>query len=547
LRTAQRIGKIGSWEVDILQQRTTWSDETYRIFEKDPATFVVAETTYLDSIHPEDRPAIREALAATVKRGLSFRAQHRIVLERGVVKHVEVMGEVTHGRDGTPVRVVGSIQDITESKLAEEALSDKVHRLQLLRDLGILFSGSLNQLEIVEKVSAFIPHHLGVSQVLIRFVDAEGRLLIPRASGDRAVSDTVPYAGVAETNISVACIEQKRPMVVNDCRTSPLIPIEWREQFGVRSVLVVPIRTQQSILGVLRVDDFEHYDRFTDADVEFVALVADQLAVAIVNARLYTAAKNAEEAKERLNAELERRVKDRTSQLEAVNKELESFSYSVSHDLRAPLRHISGFVELLRGRSNEALDSESQRYLATISQSAVRLGNLIDELLSFSRIGRTDLRTGPVELAALLQEVRRDMEQDLKGRTIDWRIGELPRVMGDATLLKLVLTNLLSNAVKFSRYRDVAVIEVGTLPQDGSSAFHTFFVRDNGAGFDQEYAPKLFGVFQRLHTSEEFEGTGIGLANVRRIVQRHGGATWAEGVVEGGATIYFTLPAVTGI
>jgi PAS domain S-box-containing protein len=539
LRVAQRIGKIGSWEVDVVNRHTTWSPETYRILGRDASTFAPQMMTFLDMVHPADRVRVEQDLMATIQRGLSLRSQHRIVLPDGSVKHVETLGEVEHGRDGTPVRVVGSIQDITENKLFEEALNDKLRRLQLLRELGFLFASSLEQPEIIRKVSTFIPQYLGVTRAIIRFVDPAERSLV--ASADDP-SVTEPPRQPIGFSISGRCVEENSPILVNDCRTTDLIPREWIEHFQLRSVLAVPIRTSAGVIGVLRIDDSERYGRFTEADVEFLSLVADQLAVSLENARLYTAARQAETETERLNAELEQRVSDRTAQLEAVNKELESFSYSVSHDLRAPLRHISGFVELLRERIQDTVDDESLRYLATVSQSAVRLGNLIDELLAFSRIGRTDLRTGRVDVNKLVAEIRRDMASDLKGRLVEWTVGEIPHVQADATLLKLVMSNLLSNAVKFSRDRRPARIEVGSLPQQRSQDPVTVFVRDNGAGFDQAYAGKLFGVFQRLHTNEEFEGTGIGLANVRRIIQRHGGSTWAEGEVDAGATFYFTLP-----
>lgn len=543
LRVAQRIGKIGSWEVDVVNRQTTWSHETYRILGRDAATFTPQMMTYLDMVHPADRGRVEQDLMSTIQRGVSLRSQHRIVLSDGSVKHVETLGEVEHGRDGTPVRVVGSIQDITENKLFEEALNDKLRRLQLLRELGFLFASSLEQPEIIRKVSTFIPQYLGVTRAIIRFVDTAERALV--ASANDPSGNDLPRQPIG-FSISGRCVEENRPVLVNDCRTTDQIPPEWVEHFQLRSVLAVPIRTSAGVIGVLRVDDSERYGRFTEADVEFVSLVADQLAVALENARLYAAARQAEQETERLNAELEQRVHDRTAQLESVNKELESFSYSVSHDLRAPLRHISGFVELLRERIQDTVDDESLRYLATVSQSAVRLGNLIDELLAFSRIGRTDLRTGSVDLSRLVAEIRRDMASDMKGRLIEWTVGEIPSVQGDATLLKLVMSNLLSNAVKFSRDRRPARITIGSLPRQHPQDPVTVFVRDNGAGFDQAYADKLFGVFQRLHTSEEFEGTGIGLANVRRIIQRHGGSTWAEGEVDAGATIYFTLPGVEG-
>lgn len=543
LRVAQRIGKIGSWEVDVLNRQTTWSPETYRILGHDAATFTPQMMTFLDMVHADDRGRVEQDLMGTIQRGVSLRSQHRIVLPDGSVKHVETLGEVEHGRDGTPVRVVGSIQDITENKLFEEVLNDKLRRLQLLRELGFLFASSLEQPEIIRKVSTFIPQYLGVTRAIIRFVDPTGPALV--ALADDPTGNDLPRQPIG-FSISGRCVEENRPVLVNDCRTTDLIPQEWIDHFQLQSVLAVPIRTPAGVIGVLRVDDSERYGRFTEADVEFVSLVADQLAVALENARLYTAARQAEHETERLNAELEQRVHDRTAQLEAVNKELESFSYSVSHDLRAPLRHISGFVELLRERIQDTVDDESLRYLATVSQSAVRLGNLIDELLAFSRIGRTDLRTGRVDLSRLVAEIRRDMASDTAGRAIEWTIGDIPPVQGDATLLKLVMSNLLSNAVKFSRDRHPARIEVGAQTRQQSQDPVTVFVRDNGAGFDQAYAGKLFGVFQRLHTSEEFEGTGIGLANVRRIIQRHGGSTWAEGEVDAGATIYFTLPGVEG-
>jgi signal transduction histidine kinase len=228
------------------------------------------------------------------------------------------------------------------------------------------------------------------------------------------------------------------------------------------------------------------------------------------------------------------------SQLAASNKELESFAYSVSHDLRAPLRHVVGYSELLQKHSFSLLDDKSQRYTKTIVESATRMGNLIDDLLAFSRIGRTETNKALVSLDQLVKEAVTELGQETKGRDIAWKIKALPVCYGDRSMLRLVVVNLLSNAVKFTRIRTRAEIEIGCLDENENEA--EVFVRDNGAGFDMQYVNKLFGVFQRLHLPEEFEGTGIGLATVQRIVHRHGGKVRAEGAVDQGATFYFSLP-----
>jgi light-regulated signal transduction histidine kinase (bacteriophytochrome) len=236
----------------------------------------------------------------------------------------------------------------------------------------------------------------------------------------------------------------------------------------------------------------------------------------------------------------ERELEQRATQLAAVNAELEAFSYSVSHDLRAPLRHISGFVALLKASALPKLDAEEARRLQTITDAAGRMGRLIDDLLAFSRMGRTPLGKRRVNLAEVFDDVRRELAADLNGRRVTWKRQALPAVEADPAMLRLVVMNLLSNALKYSRDRQDACIEIGE--RNGSGDETVVFVRDNGVGFDMQYVDKLFGVFQRLHRPEDFEGTGIGLANVRRIITRHGGRTWAEGAVQAGATFFFSLP-----
>jgi signal transduction histidine kinase len=251
--------------------------------------------------------------------------------------------------------------------------------------------------------------------------------------------------------------------------------------------------------------------------------------------------RNTRDELERLNRELAKR----SAALEASNKELEAFAYSISHDLRAPLRHAAGFAELLRSSAGPSLDEKSRRYLTVVLESANRMGSLIDDLLAFSRIGRAETHYSTFSLQQIVQEAVAEARQDANGRNIAWRVVDaLPEWYGDRSMLRLVVINLISNAVKFTRTRSEPEIEIGCSERKNDHV--VLFVRDNGVGFDMKYSNKLFGVFQRLHSQEAFEGTGIGLATVQRIVHRHGGRVWAEGKVEGGATFYFSLSKLTG-
>lgn len=238
-------------------------------------------------------------------------------------------------------------------------------------------------------------------------------------------------------------------------------------------------------------------------------------------------------------AQLNEDLQWQATQLQSANRELESFSYSVSHDLRAPLRHVQGYASLLGRELGESISEKARRYLQTITAASKDMGDLIDDLLAFSRMGRAQMIETNVSLDSLVADVRRALEPDTRNRQIEWVVPPLPEVRADPSMLKLVLSNLIGNAVKYSSKREQARIEIGTVGKEDERLI--FFVRDNGAGFDPQYVHKLFGVFQRLHRAEEFEGTGIGLANVQRIIARHGGRVWAEGAVDQGATFYFTL------
>lgn len=329
-------------------------------------------------------------------------------------------------------------------------------------------------------------------------------------------------------------------------------PMDIECNGGIR-LYAVPIRAGDEIVGSI---NFGYGD--PPRDPEKLREMAEKYGVSIEDLSRQTAAYESRPAfiidiaKQRLNSSarligeivvrkrMEEALRNANAVAEAANKELEAFSYSVSHDLRAPLRHLTGFVELLNNKIPESVDDKSRHYLEVISTSALHMGKLVDDLLSFSRMGRADMMKSRTSLDNLLKEAMNELRGDMDGRDIRWKMGPLPEVYGDSAMLRLVLVNLLSNAIKFTRPRQQAEIEIGHTSSDDRE--NIYYVKDNGVGFDHKYTDKLFGLFQRLHRADEFEGTGLGLANVRRIIHRHGGKTWAEGSVDRGATFYFSLP-----
>ncbi len=297
-----------------------------------------------------------------------------------------------------------------------------------------------------------------------------------------------------------------------------------QEMAGVKHFAAVAVWVGEKPLALLCVDQLLTGRPIKEEQLEALRLFAGYAGLAIENSRL--------------NSELEQRVKKRTAELESVNRELEAFSYSISHDLRAPLRSINGFSKILNQEFSSELTAEARIFLQKIIASGDRMGRLIDDLLAFSRLGRKSLQKQHTDVNAIVRTVMELLEMETSDHTIEWLLEPLPPAYADPVLLQQVYANLIGNAVKYSGKRQPARIEIGSFTKENETVY---FVRDNGAGFDMKYAEKLFGVFQRLHREDEFEGTGIGLASVQHIIQRHGGRIWAEAQVDQGATFYFSM------
>jgi light-regulated signal transduction histidine kinase (bacteriophytochrome) len=300
-----------------------------------------------------------------------------------------------------------------------------------------------------------------------------------------------------------------------------------------------PLKDGARVFGALNVYAGEPL-AFDEEERRLMVELATNLSRGILALRTRAERDRSAAALQALNETLERRVAARTASLEATNRELEAFTYSVAHDLRTPLRHVHGFVTLLAEEYADAFDERGRSYIGHVVRGSEQMGRLIDDLLNLSRIGRQQLVPQVVGLKRLVEDVCRQLEPDVAGRDVRWDIGELPFIECDPALIRQVFLNLLANAAKFTRPRSAARIEVGATQREGET---TLYVRDNGVGFNMKYADKLFGVFQRLHRQEDFEGTGVGLVTVQRIVQKHGGRIWADAQLDRGATFYFTLPA----
>ena len=491
LVAAQRVAKIGSWETDVATLSVIWSDETHRIFETDPVTFHPTHEHFLEYVHPADRIAVDEAFSQSLREHAAYHSiEHRLQLPDGRIKFVEERWRVFFDQQDKPVRAVGTCQDITERNEVAQEFRESERR----------FSDLLRNVELASVM-----------------LDCEGRITF--------------------------CNEYL--LRLTGWQYEKVIGKNWFEVFKRK-----PARDGQEFFAMLRanqhgvlVRENEIFTRFGEPRLMRWnnALLRSGTGEIIGSASIgedVTARKHAEDEVRRLNANLERTVAERTAALEAANRELEAFDYSVSHDLRAPIRHIEGFSTMLMEEYGDRLDERGRDFLQRTQNAAHRMEELVGDLLALSLVSRGELNREEIDLSALALRVFADLQKTEPGRVIGCVVTPGLTANADRGLLRIVLENLIGNARKFSAGRSGAKIEVGSAATERGIAF---FVRDNGAGFDAVYADRLFAPFQRLHAQSEFKGTGIGLATVSRIITRHGGRVWAEGVVDEGATFHFTL------
>ncbi len=488
LAEAQQLAHIGNWELDTISDTLTWSDEIFRIFELDADKFKPSYAAFLDSIHPDDRERVNQAYADSLKNKNPYDIIHRLLMKDGRIKYLHEYCKTHFDNNGQAVRSFGLVQDITERKKIEEersrTASEWKHAMDYIGDAIYLID--LDDRVIRANKTFYQLTGLQPEQVIGQDIN---RILHPQGE---AVPCPVCQARKARKDTRLT-MEADHP----DNPTGQ--PIE---------IMLKVIRDEQQdpvsiLMGI--------HDLSNQREIE----------------------NRLRQHQEYLQAEVEKR----TAALTLINRELESFSYSVSHDLRAPLRAINGFSIALREDYADSLDDTANDYLNRISAGAKHMSALIDDLLMLSQINRQELNKSSCELSAIANNIRQQLGEQYSNTNVQWRIQDGLKAVCDAKLIHIALENLFGNALKYSSKKSDAVIEFACRQEHGKTVY---YVRDNGAGFDMQYSNRLFGAFQRLH-GKEFEGTGIGLATVQRIIHRHGGKIWAEAEVNKGATFYFTL------
>jgi PAS domain S-box-containing protein len=485
LRLALIAGQTGIWDWHVRTNTVIWDDAIYGQLGLRPGEGGGTFEDFLARIHPEDRDATAQAIEETLAARKEFSAEFRVVWPDGSIHHLTARGKGLYDETGNVVRMTGVSIDVSERKKAEEARSFLASIVESSEDaiVGKTLSGTI------------VSWNSG-AQRMFGYTAQEiiGRSISVLVAPDRKDDENDLLRQVRNGK-----------------------PIDHYETVRIR-------KDGQAIYVSLSASPI----RNAKGEIVGISTITRDMSERI----------HAEEEIRRLNAELEERVRERTVELTRANKELEAFTYSVSHDLRAPLRHIDAFARIIEEEMPPGTNPQIEQYVGRIRHGIETMGQLVDDLLNLSRVGRAEMVWQKADLKFLVNEALADLQGEMAGRDIECRVGPLPEVECDPGLMKQVFVNLLSNAIKYTRPRSKAIIEVGCVVIEGESVI---MVRDNGVGFNMKFIGKLFGVFERLHRADEFEGTGIGLAVVRRIIQRHGGRIWAEAKPDQGAAFYFTI------
>lgn len=529
---AEFAGRVGTWSYDPARnERMRWSEQTRQIFGIGAHDVPPTGTTIRRYVHPDDAARVVAGIESARAGGPRLDLEHRIVRPDGDVRWVHAQGDAQRDARGRSIGMVGAVRDVTDERHDQRLLAFQKRILE-----GVA-SGAELDVTLVEIARAIEEEIEGAACAVILLAPnvqpaTVERVIAPSLGPDfeRTVAGFVLLPGSASCG---AALSTSRTSVARDVATHPV----WASHrsmlldHGIRASVSSPIiGTDAGVFGTVVL--YFRVDRDPRPfELQWIEAAASLAAVALQRSR-------SAEALRTLASELERRVADRTAELEAAYRELEAFSYSVSHDLRAPLRAIDGFTGILLDEVGPELSGEQRENLERVSASARRMGKLIDDLLAFSRLSRLPLRKSRVDPTKLAREVVAEMAHELEGRRIELRVRDLPAVSADPALLRQVYANLIGNAVKFTRTRALAHVEVGATRTGGELVL---WVQDDGVGFDMKHTEKLFSVFSRLHSNEEFPGTGVGLALTQRIVQRHGGRIWAEAKPDEGARFSFTL------
>ncbi|MDB6036725.1 MAG: hypothetical protein JWM99_566 [Verrucomicrobiales bacterium] len=490
LNLALEASGTGTWDWNIPSDRITWDRYLDQLLGGANGAEGRTFAEFLALVQPEDQARFQNLAVSSIQESREFVADFRVIWPNGSLHHLSTRGKAFKDAGGTPLRMAGVMIDTTDTERAEQALRDSEQRYRSL-------------------VSAITS--------VVWISDPEGAFKVSQSSWQA-------YTGQAfNEHRGFGWMQALHP--------------DDRERIRGAWLKARSMLSRFEAEGRLWNAGSQSYRHFITRAVpilegtgkvrEWVGTVTD------VHDR-----KLAEDEIHRLNSELEQRVLARTAELATTNQELESFTYSVSHDLRSPLRHIDAYAQILQEEFGEAIPGEAKQYLSRIRNGTQNMGHLVDDLLNLARVGRQELNFKPANLGLLVEEVIEELGDETIARKIEWKIEPLPTVACDPGLIKQVFANLISNAVKYTRTKPVATIEIGLTNARNQTAI---YVRDNGVGFNMKYVSKLFGVFQRLHKAEDFEGTGVGLATVQRIVRKHGGEIWVEAEIDKGATFYFTL------